>query len=97
MHRLREVRFVVSACIIAIEKIPSGNFLYVACSNSDKGAETRRTCPVGCLACGICEKQTGGIFRVENNLARVRYDKTKDIPDAEEVIDKCPAKCIVKL
>jgi len=90
----------VSSCprrLISVEKIPTDNFLYVACNNSDKGPETRRACPVGCIACGICEKQTGGIFCVKNNLARVRCDRIKDIGNTEEVIKKCPTKCIVRI
>jgi len=90
----------VLACprrLISIEKIESDNFLYVACNNFDKGSQTRKTCPVGCIACGLCEKQTGGVFHLENNLARVQYGKIKDIKNTEEVVDKCPTKCIVKL
>jgi len=90
----------VSSCprgIISIEKITSDDFLYIACSNPDKGPETRRVCRVGCIACGICEKQTGGIFYVKDNLARISRDKTKDIVNIEDVIKKCPAKCILKL
>jgi len=82
--------------LISIERISSDNFLYVACSNPDKGPETRRVCSVGCIACGICEKQTDGVFRVENNLAHIRYDKMKNVVNAEEVVNKCPAKCILK-
>jgi len=90
----------VSACprrLITVEKIPAGDFLYVACASRDKCGETRRACPVGCIACGICGKQTGGAFRVENNLARAVRDKIKDVTGAEEVVNKCPVKCILKL
>ena len=90
----------VASCprnLITLEKIDSRDFIYVACSNLDKGPETRKICSVGCIACGLCQKLTGGIFYVENNLARVRYDKAKNIANTEEVINKCPTKCIVSL
>lgn len=90
----------VSSCprkLIIIKNIEPQGILYVACSNLDRGADTRRVCPVGCIACGICQKLTGGIFSVENNLSRVKQDKIKDITNAEEVINKCPTKCIKKL
>lgn len=90
----------VSSCprrLISVEKIESDNLLYVACMNSDRGPETRKTCAVGCIACGLCEKQTGGVFYLENNLARVRYDKMRDIVNVEEAVNKCPVKCILKL
>lgn len=87
----------VDACprkLITVEKTDSSDFIYVACNNIDKGAETRRTCPVGCIACGLCQKLTSGVFHVENNLACVQYEKMKDISNTKEVIDKCPTKCI---
>ncbi len=88
----------VIACprnIITVKEIRSKDFIYVACSNLNKGPETGKVCSVGCIACGLCQKLTGGIFYVENNLARVQYDKAKSIGNIEEVIDKCPTRCIV--
>ena len=87
----------VAACprnIITIEKINDENFLYVACSSKDKGPDTRKTCEVGCISCGFCERLTNKIFHVEENLARVKYDKMKDINNKDEVLKKCPTKCI---
>jgi len=83
--------------IITVEKITAGDFLYVACNNPEKCAETRKACSVGCIACGICQKLTDGIFCVEDNLARVEYDKMPRINNAEEIVKKCPTKCIAKL
>jgi len=81
--------------LITMEKIDSRTLIYVACSSLNKGPETRKVCSVGCIACGICQKLTGGIFYVENNLARIQYDKAKNIQNADEIINKCPTKCIV--
>lgn len=87
----------VTACprnIISIENINDENFLYVACSSKDKGPDTRKACEVGCIACGFCQRLTNGIFYIEENLARVKYGNMKDVENKEEVIKKCPTKCI---
>ena len=82
--------------IITVEKIESKDFLYVVCNNPEKGPETRKTCPVGCIACGICQKLTNGVFHVENNIAQVQYDNLKNVQNTDEVVSKCPTKCIKK-
>ena len=89
----------VEACprnIISVQKLDAPNFLYVACSNTDKGADTRKVCKAGCIGCGFCQRLTANIFHVDNNLARVEYPKLKDISNSEEVVSKCPTKCILK-
>jgi len=83
--------------LITLEKIDSANFIYVACNNPDKCAETRKVCPVGCIGCGLCQKLTGGVFHVENNLAHAQYERMKDIKDIGEVTGKCPTKCILSI
>jgi len=90
----------VAACprkIISIMKVEDTEVLYVACSSQDKGALTRKTCSVGCIACGICDKLTGGAFSVKNNISRVDGKKMSQIKDKEEVLKKCPTKCILKI
>ena len=90
----------VTACprnIISVCKVDAKIFLYVACNNPENGPETRKACPAGCIACGICQKLTNSVFHVENNLARANCDKMKEITSAEEVIKKCPTKCILQL
>jgi len=87
----------VEACprkIISIMKIENSKPLYVACSSRDKGPATRKTCQAGCIACGICEKLTEGAFSVKNNLSRVNEEKISGIRNREEVLKKCPTKCI---
>jgi RnfABCDGE-type electron transport complex B subunit len=83
--------------LITVEKVSGDGLIYVACNNPAVGPETRKECEVGCIACGICQKLTDGVFHVENNLARVRYDKVGRIGDKNAVADKCPTKCIAKL
>ena len=90
----------VKACprgLITVEKAGEKGVLYVACSSRDKGSDTRKACPVGCIACGICQKLSGGIFYVEQNLARVRREKSADLANSKEVVDKCPTKCITEV
>ncbi len=46
------------------------NAIVVKCSNRDKGAATRKQCPVSCVGCGMCEKLcTSGAVRVRENCA----------------------------
>ena len=87
----------VPACprgIITLAKVNSENFIYVACMNRDRCPETRKACSVGCVACGICQKLTGGVLALENNLADTDYDRLGNIGNTEEVVNKCPTKCI---
>ena len=79
--------------IISVEEITK-DFMYVSCSSLEKGAQTRKACSVGCIACGFCQKFTEGIFFVKDNLARVHYDKLADIKNKDEVVNKCPTRCI---
>jgi len=36
--------------------IPVTHNVYVACSSRDPGRQTKAVCPVGCIACGLCQK-----------------------------------------
>ena len=90
----------VLACprhLIAVEKMAAEKFIFVTCNNLDSGPDTRKACGVGCIACGLCQKITDGVFHVENNLALVEYDNMARIGNTEEVVGKCPTKCIARL
>ena len=39
-----------------IEVLPESKQVLIACHSKDKGADTKRSCEVGCIACGICAK-----------------------------------------
>ena len=81
-----------------IDIIPFTKRVIVACSSRDSGAVTRKNCPVGCIACKICEKEVPEIFKVIDNLARINYNKPGESgTECEVAINKCPTKCIVKL
>jgi RnfABCDGE-type electron transport complex B subunit len=59
-----------------IRLIPEDAKVYTACNSRDKGAVTRKNCTAGCIACKKCEKTCPvGAIVVENNLAKIDYDK----------------------
>ena len=87
----------VKACprdIIILEG--AENNVYVKCLSQDKAGVVKSICPVGCIACRICEKLSGGVFIVENNLSKADYGKRKSDTPWQTIIEKCPTKCIVK-
>ncbi|NOY08557.1 MAG: RnfABCDGE type electron transport complex subunit B [Spirochaetes bacterium] len=69
----------------------------VACNSLDKGKVVRKVCPVGCIACKICEKLAPELFKIDDNLARLDTPKLKENDNWEKPLEKCPTKCIVKL
>ena len=79
-----------------IEMVPFGceNMMTVACSSKEAGKTTRQMCKVGCIGCGICAKQTEQ-FRVEDNLARLDYEKYQPTEQTETALNKCPTKVII--
>jgi electron transport complex protein RnfB len=79
-----------------IEMVPFNqeNMLTVACSNKETGKVTRSMCKVGCIGCGLCAKQTD-LFKVEDNLARMDYEKYQPSEQTETAMNKCPTKVII--
>ncbi len=79
-----------------IEMVPFSqeNMMTVACSSKENGKATRAMCKVGCIACGLCAKQTD-IFSVEDNLARLNYEKYKPTDKEETAMEKCPTGVIL--
>jgi electron transport complex protein RnfB len=75
----------------------AGNVIYVACNSQDKAAAKRKFCSASCIACGICEKLSGGTFAVKDNLSRPDYEKMKAVLNKDEIIQKCPTKVIKKM
>ena len=70
------------------------NMMTVACNSTEAGKAARSMCRVGCIGCGICAKQTD-MFSVENNLARLDYDKYEPNEQTETAMEKCPTGVIV--
>ncbi len=79
-----------------IEMVPFTHeqILTVACSSREDGKTTRSMCKVGCIACGLCAKQTD-LFKVEDNLARLDYTKYEPSEQTETAMQKCPTRVIV--
>jgi len=79
-----------------IEMVPFGheNMMTVACRSKEAGKATRGMCRVGCIGCGVCVKQTD-VFSVEDNLARLDYEKYKPTEQTEAAMKKCPTGVIV--
>ena len=79
-----------------IEMVPFSheNMMTVACSNRENGKTTRKMCRVGCIACGLCARQTD-LFTVADNLAKLDYGGYQPSEQAETALNKCPTGVIV--
>jgi Na+-translocating ferredoxin:NAD+ oxidoreductase RNF subunit RnfB len=79
-----------------IEMVPFGheNMMTVACSSKETGKSTRSICKVGCIGCKVCTKQSD-LFSVENNLARLDFEKYEPSEQTELAMTKCPTKVII--
>lgn len=67
----------------------------VACSNTEKGAATRKKCISGCIGCKKCEKVcTSGAIKVVNNLAVIDYSKCPDCENFGACAEACTTGCI---
>ncbi|MDD5348053.1 MAG: RnfABCDGE type electron transport complex subunit B [Candidatus Omnitrophica bacterium] len=84
-------------CVTACPKklfslIPVKNTVSIACSSHDTGRDTKAVCPVGCIACKLCEKACKfDAIHVMDNLAVIDYNKCTSCKACVKV---CPAKCI---
>ncbi|WP_020674506.1 RnfABCDGE type electron transport complex subunit B [Geopsychrobacter electrodiphilus] len=74
-----------------IKMTPASATTHVLCNSTDKGAQVRKYCQVGCIACQICKKTAPEVYQIENFLARVDYAADGDVLAA---VAKCPTKCI---
>jgi Fe-S-cluster-containing hydrogenase component 2 len=89
-------RNIISLVVFRKDSFPAT--ISVACNNPDKGAVVRKICKVGCIGCGLCEKNCGdGSFTMDGLLAKIDYDKVYKCEHWDTVIEKCPAKTIQKL
>ena len=81
-----------------IEMVPFSceNMLTVACHSKESGKVTRSICKVGCIGCGLCAKQTD-LFVVEDNLARLDYEKYQPTEQTQTAQEKCPTKVIIEV
>ena len=76
-----------------IRLMPDVEKVVVMCSNHDKGAQTRKACSHGCIACRKCEKNCPtGAVTVVNNLASIDYSKCIK---CNKCSDNCPTGAIM--
>lgn len=93
----------VKACprnIISLRShIPGEKIICVACNNPEPGRQVRIVCKIGCIACGICQKLSEGVFEIKDNLSRLNLGKMrqKKEVDWDTIIQKCPTKCILEI
>ncbi len=84
-------------CVLACPKklfslVSVTNNVYVACSSHDLGKDVKSVCPVGCIACKLCEKACKfDAIHVIDNLAVIDYHKCTS---CQECVKVCPAKTI---
>lgn len=84
-------------CVLACPRkifslIPADKNVYAACSSREPGKDTKSACPVGCIACKLCEKACKfDAIHVIDNLAVIDYNKCTS---CEECAKACPVKCI---
>jgi len=83
----------VLACPKKLFSLVSVSFsVYVACSSHDMGRDVKAVCPVGCIACKLCEKACKfDAIHVIDNLAVIDYHKCTS---CKECVKVCPAKTI---
>lgn len=73
--------------------VPVTHPVYVACSSHDIGKDTKAVCPVGCIACRLCEKACKfDAIHVVDNLAVIDYNKCTSCGECVKV---CPMKTIL--
>jgi len=78
-----------------IELVPESKKVHIFCRSLDKGAETKKLCSVGCIACNKCEKVCPyNAITVDSFLARIDYDKCTNCGLCVPV---CPTNIIADL
>jgi Na+-translocating ferredoxin:NAD+ oxidoreductase RNF subunit RnfB len=75
-----------------IEIVPEKSKVRVLCNSKDIGKVVRINCRAGCIACKSCQRACKSeAITVENNIARINYDKCTLCMDC---VNKCPIKTI---
>ncbi len=76
-----------------IEVLPGSKAVLVACHSKDRGADTRKNCQVGCIACGACVKVCPfDAPSIDNYVSKIDLEKCRV---CGLCVTKCPTKAIV--
>lgn len=74
-------------------KGPDGKRVYVACRNTQKGAQARKNCKAACIACMKCTKVCDAV-RVENNLSYIPAEVSAE-EYGQALAEACPTGAII--
>ncbi len=91
------------ACVRAcpknlIESVPLNSRVRVACNSYDSARDAMQNCEVGCIACKKCEKACEyDAIHVNNNLAKIDYDKCTQCNACVEVCPKVTIENILMI
>lgn len=83
--------------IISMVPFKVDRVMAVGCSNKDFGKEVKDVCTVGCIGCKSCEKVTGGVFTMSDNLPTLDYETYQPDFDFSQAVEKCPMECLIWL
>jgi len=62
-----------------IELVPKSAVQVVLCMSQLKGAQTKKVCAVGCIACGVCAKRSKeDAIKMEGNLPKIDYSAPRE-------------------
>jgi len=77
-----------------IDLVPYRQKYKVSCSSKEFGKPVKEVCTTGCIGCKMCTRVCEyGAVSVENNIARIDYDKCTGCGACAE---KCPSKIIIR-
>lgn len=75
-----------------IMMLPKDAPVVIQCRSHSRGKEVRDSCEVGCISCGLCERNCKfGAIKIIDNLPVIDYDKCRGCMVCAE---KCPRHCI---
>lgn len=83
--------------IITMAPFKKERMLVVECSNLDTGKDVKAVCKVGCIGCKACERASGGVLCMENNLSNIDYEAydPDDMDACLLAVEKCPRHRLV--
>ena len=97
----RERCYSCAKCAVAcprkiIRMAREGADAHVLCSSPAKGAQVRKVCANGCLGCRLCVKLAPDAFEMKSEFLAGRRRAKPLARDADELVAKCPGRCIQK-